>query len=172
VLADSIAPYFNRTWQHYCSHQHAPSSGKVYGPAIVQYGKTIYFAQPIFAQYHQNAPRRCRTLLKTALERLLLQPVLRVKAPPTLIATVTRQAKLNRQLVHLLHYLPIRTSAEMDVVDEVVPLHGVEISVRAEKPVTAMRCVPEGIALPFTQTDGRVNVVVPVIHGYQIVEIE
>ena len=172
VLADSIAPYFNRTWQHYCSHQHAPSSGKVYGPAVVQSGQTIYFAQPIFAQYHQNAPRWCRTLLKSVIERLLPQPVLRVKAPPTLIATVTRQAKPNRQVVHLLHYLPIRTSAEMDVVDEVVALHGVEISVRAEKPVTAVRCVPEGIALSFTQTDGRVNVVVPVIHGYQIVEIE
>jgi hypothetical protein len=27
VLAYQIAPYFNRTYKHYCSHQHAPSSG-------------------------------------------------------------------------------------------------------------------------------------------------
>ena len=172
VLADSIAPYFNRTWQHYCSHRHAPSSGKVYGPAIVQSGRTIYFAQPLFAQYQQNAPRWCRTLLKAALDRLLPEPTLRTKAPPTLITTVTRQASERRQLVHLLHYLPVRTSAEMDIVDEVVPLHQVELSVRVVQPVSSVRCVPEGTALSFQQAAERVSFTVPVVNGYQIVEIK
>ncbi len=171
VLADNIAPYFNRTWRHFCSHQHAPASAQPCGPAIVQAGKAIYFAQPIFTQYQKNAPRWCRALLKAALERLLPAPALRVKAPPTVVATVTRQTRENRQLVHLLHYLPIRTSAEMDIVDAVIPVHGIDMSLRAAKPVKSVRCVPEGTALPLRQADGRVTFTLPVLNGYQIVEI-
>lgn len=171
VLADSVAPYFNRTWRHYCSHRHAPSSGKVHGPAIVQSGKTIYFAQPLFAQYQQNAPRWCRILLKSALERLLPEPVLSLKAPPTLVATITRQNGGNRQMVHLLHYVPVRSSAEMDIIEEVIPLHGIELSVRTDRPVASVHCVPEGTSLPFKQTAGRINFSLPVLNGYQIIEV-
>jgi hypothetical protein len=170
VLADNITPYFNRTWVHFCSHQHAPSSGQACGPAIVQAGKVIYFAQPIFTQYQKNAPRWCRALVKAALARLLPEPTLRVKAPPTVIATVTRQSGDKRHLVHLLHYLPVRTSAEMDIVDEVIPVHGIELSLRADQPVTSVRCVPEGTVLPFTQAGGRVTFTLPTLTGYQIIE--
>jgi hypothetical protein len=171
VLADSIAPYFNRTWRHFCSHRHAPSSGEVYGPAIVQTGSAIYFAHPIFAQYQQNAPRWCRTLLKSALERLLPEPALRACGPATLVATVTRQARENRQLVHLLHYVPVRTSAEMDIVEEPIPVHGIEISLRSNSRVASVRCAPEGKDLPFRQEGGRVAFTLPVLNGYQIVEV-
>jgi hypothetical protein len=139
--------------------------------AVVLAGQTIYFAQPIFAQYQQNAPRWCRTLLKSALERLLPEPALRSRGPATLVATVTRQARENRHLVHLLHYLPVRTSAEMDIVDDVIPLHGIELSVRAGQTVKSVRCVPEGMPLPFRQAAGRVAFTLPVLNGYQIVEI-
>lgn len=173
LLADNIAPYFNRTWQHYCSHQHAPSSGQSCGPAIVQAGRAIYFAQPVFKQYQKNAPRWVRTLLKSALDRLLPEPALITKGPPTLVATLTRQhaQPSDRQLVHLLHYLPIRTSANVDVVDEVVPLHGVELSVRSDRKVTSVRCVPENTSLPFTQAKGRVQFKLPILSGYQIIEV-
>jgi hypothetical protein len=170
VLADNMAPYFNRTWEHFCSHQHAPSSCQACGPAIVQTGKVIYFAQPIFTQYQKNAPRWCRALVKAALARLLPEPVLRAKAPPTMIATVTRQSGDKRHLVHLIHYLPVRTSAEMDIVDEVIPVHGVELSLRADQPVKSVCCVPEGTMLPFTQAGGRVAFTLPTLNGYQIIE--
>ncbi len=171
VLADNVAPYFNRTWQHYCSHQHAPSSGQPCGPAVVRSGNVVYFAQPVFAQYRTNAPRWCRALVKAALDLLLPEPALRVKAPPTVIATVTRQARAQRQLVHLLHYLPVRSSAQMDIVDAVIPVHGIELSLRADLPVLSVRCVPENTSLPFTQAAGRVAFALPVLDGYQIVEV-
>ncbi len=171
VLADAIAPYFNRSWQHYCSHLHAPSSGNVCGPAVVESDRTIYFAQPIFTQYSKNAPRWCRTLLKNAIDRLLLQPLLRVKSPPTLIATVTQQPQLNRRMIHLLHYLPIRTNLGIDIVDEIVPLFNVEVSMLSDTLVTKVRCVPELNEIPFKQNSGRVHFTLPKLQGYQIIEV-
>jgi len=138
---------------------------------VVQAGRSIYFAQPIFTQYQKNAPRWCRALFEAALKRLLPAPVLSLKAPPTVVATVTRQAREHRQLVHLLHYLPVRTSAEVDIVEEPIPVHGVDVSLRAGEPVGSVRCVPEGTELPFTQADGRVAFTLPVLNGYQIVAV-
>ncbi len=171
ILADNISPYFNRTWRHYCSHRHAPSSGEVNGPGIVRSGSTIYFTQPIFTQYHRTAPRWCRTLLANALERLLPEPLIRIQAPPTLVATVTHQANLARVMVHLMHYVPVRTCEEMDVVDGVIPLHDVAVSVRADDPVAAVRCVPEMIELKLERQSGRVNFTVPIVRGYQMIEL-
>jgi hypothetical protein len=35
VLADVVVPYFNRTFEHYSSHRHTPSSGRVGYPGAV-----------------------------------------------------------------------------------------------------------------------------------------
>jgi len=64
VLAQAVQPYFHRTYKHFCSHRQTPSSGKPGYDAIVRNGNVIYFAHPIFRQYHQNAPRWCKQLLK------------------------------------------------------------------------------------------------------------
>ena len=48
VLSSTIESYFNRTQEHFCSHQHSPSSGKVYGPAIVKTDSSIYFTHKLF----------------------------------------------------------------------------------------------------------------------------
>jgi hypothetical protein len=57
VLADTVLPYFDRTYRHFCSHRQTPSSGRIGNPAIVRNGRTIYFSHPIFSQYERNAPR-------------------------------------------------------------------------------------------------------------------
>jgi hypothetical protein len=53
VLAQTVAPYFNRSWDHFTSHSHTPSSGTVVGPAAVftPARRVIYFAHPIFTQF-------------------------------------------------------------------------------------------------------------------------
>ena len=58
-----------------------------------------------------------------------------------MIATVNRQKQENRDIIHLLHYIPQRNSDNMDTVDDVIPLHDIDISLRAEKEVRAIRCV-------------------------------
>ncbi len=55
TLASLVAPYFDRTYQHFCSHNQTPSSHEVAGPAVVQNGRAIYFSHPVFTQYQQKA---------------------------------------------------------------------------------------------------------------------
>ncbi len=171
VLADVIVPYFNRTYKHFCSHRHTPSSGEVGYPGIVQNGNVIYFAHPLFTQYNQNAPHWYKTLFLNALELLLPEPVLRHNGPSTVLTTVNEQAKQHRWVVHLLHYIPERRSQDIDIIEDVIPLYDLEISVRAPTEIKAVTCVPEGEALDFTQVDGRVTFVLPKLMGHQMVEL-
>ena len=89
VLARMTPAYFDRTWQHFCSHRQTPCSGELAGPATVRGENTIYFAHPIFRQYHRNAPRWCKTLLLNALDLLLPDPLLRHEGPSELVAAAS-----------------------------------------------------------------------------------
>ncbi|MDH7571743.1 MAG: beta-galactosidase trimerization domain-containing protein, partial [Armatimonadota bacterium] len=85
VLAQVEVPYFNRTWRHFCSHGHTPSSGKVGYPGVVRRGNAIYFMHPVFSQYQENAPHWCKQLVANALSLVLPQRVVEVEGPSTLM---------------------------------------------------------------------------------------
>ena len=169
VLAQVAVPYFNRTFEHFCSHNHTPSAGRVEYPGIVQNGRCIYFAHPVFTQYAQNAPRWCKQLVLNALMRLLPDPLVRLEAPTTTLVTLNEQPAERRQILHLLHYIPERRGAQFDVVEDVIPLHEVGVSVRVPGKVASVTCVPDGGELEFEQDGERIRFVLPRLEGYQII---
>jgi len=171
VLADGVAPYFDRTYKHFCSHRQAPSSGRVSHPAVVQKDRTIYFSHPIFSQYQVKAPRWCRQLFLGALARLLPDPLVQVDAPTATLAALNRQPQHDRLVLHLLHYVPERRGEAFDIVEDVVPLYAVPVSVKVDRPVTAVTCEPQGEPLTFDQAGGRVTFTVPRVEGHQMVVI-
>jgi len=169
VLADVAVPYFNRDYRHFCSHRHTPSTGAVCYPGVVQHGRVIYFAHPIFSQYADIAPQWCRTLLLSAIERLLPSPTIRVAGPSTLMATVN-DLDDGRRVVHLLHYIPERRGKDFDIIEDVIPLYDVAVTLKVKGPVQSLRLVPEGTALTFSQEGDLVSFVVPKVAGHTMVE--
>jgi hypothetical protein len=171
VLADVVPSYFDRTYEHFCSHRQTPSLGVASGPAIVQAGRAIYFSHPVFGQYQTKAPRWCRELFLHALDRLLPEPLVRVEAPTGVLVTLNEQPHRGRWVLHLLYYVPERRCEAFDVIEDVVPLREVPVSVRVDRAVQDVRCVPEGEALPFDQEEGRVRFTVPTVRGHQMVTL-
>jgi hypothetical protein len=171
VLADLVPAYFDRTWEHFCSHRQTPSAGEPGDPGIVRNGNAIYFASPIFKQYHQNAPLWCKRLLLNALEMLLPDPLVRHRGPSTLFVTLTGQPAHNRWIVHLLHYIPERRGVDFDIIEDVIPLYEVAVSVRVPQQVQSIVTAPQGAALDFAINGGRVEFVLPKLDGHQMVEL-
>ncbi|MGL4610781.1 MAG: beta-galactosidase trimerization domain-containing protein [Trueperaceae bacterium] len=173
VLARTVHPYFNRSYEHFHSHRHAPSSGKPGAPAIVQQGRVIYFAHPIFTQYAENSPPPCQALLLAAIKRLLPKPLLTHDAPTTLQAHLTSLQKDKQQslVLHLLHYVPQKKSRTLELIDTVIPLFNVGVTLREDKKVKAVRVVPEGRELPFRQEKKSVSFVVPEVQGHAHLEV-
>ncbi|HUT20956.1 MAG TPA: beta-galactosidase trimerization domain-containing protein, partial [Anaerolineae bacterium] len=171
VLADTVSSYFDRTYKHFCSHRQTPSSGRVVQPGVVQAGRAIYFAHPIFAQYQTKAPRWCRQLFLNALDRLLSEPLVRIEAPTGTLVTLNEQQQEGRWVLHLLYYVPERRCEEFDVIEDIVPLYEVPVSVRVDRAMREVQCVPAGQHLPFDQEAGRVRFTVPVVRGHQMVAL-
>ncbi|MCU0352756.1 MAG: beta-galactosidase trimerization domain-containing protein [Cytophagales bacterium] len=169
VLAQANVPYFNRTWEHFNSHRHTPSAGKVGYPAVTQNGRVVYFMHPVFTQYARNAPRWCKQLVLNALDILLPDPLVRTPgAPSTLVATLNEQKLRNRQVLHLLNYVPERRGTDFDTVEDVPLLQNVQVSVRMARPQT-VTLAPENKPLRFSYANGRVETTVPELRGHQMV---
>lgn len=171
VLARATLPYFNRDWRHYCSHRHTPSAGVEGCPAILRQGQVIYFAHPVFSQYYDNGPRWCKTLVCNALDLLLSGRLVRHDGPGTLIVTVNAQPSQARWVMHLLHYIPTRTSQSIDLIDDVIPLHDVTLTLRVPHTVRCVTCEPQGRTLAFEQAGDAVRLTVPRIDGHQLVAL-
>ena len=172
VLASTAVPYFNRTYRHFCSHRHTPSAGEPGYPAVVKSGRVVYLAHPVFSQYHKNAPRWVKTVVLDALRLLLPEPLVRHEGPSTLTTALNEQPAEGRAVLHLMHYIPERRGQDFDIIEDVIPLYDVRVSVRPPREVAAVRLAPEGTPLEIAQRDGRVEFVVPEVHGHRMVALE
>jgi len=171
VLAGTRVPYFNRTWEHFCSHRHTPSAHKRGGPGVVRKGGCIYFMHPIFTEYADVAPRWCKQLLLNALGMLLPEPLVRHDGPSAVVATLNRQKTPKRLVLHLLHYIPERRGQHFDTIEDVIPVSDLTVSVKAPGKVKRVRCVPEGAALDFAVNGGRIEFTLPKLEGHQMIEL-
>ncbi|WP_130858915.1 alpha-amylase family protein [Gracilibacillus phocaeensis] len=171
VLEKTIKPVFNRTWEHFSSHLHSPSSGEEGYPAIVATDQTIYFIHPLFSQYRYNATPWVRTFVKNALELLLPNQLVSHNGPTTLTTNIMQQQDNNRDVLHLLHYIPEKKSETLEIVDTVIPLYDTKIQLSVSNEVTSIKCQPENIDLDFTINENKISFTVPKILGHQLIEI-
>ncbi|MDJ0752214.1 MAG: beta-galactosidase trimerization domain-containing protein [Ardenticatenaceae bacterium] len=171
VLLFNTQSYFDRRYKHFCSHQQTPSSGQKGSPAVVHHNGMIYFAHPIFTMYYDKAPRWCKQIFINAVRMLMGEPLVKTSAPSTAIVTLNEQPAENRQVLHLIHYVPERRGQEFDIIEDVIPLHDVAVDVRVPQRVRRIQLVPQEEMVPYTSDPGVVHFVVPRVNGHQMVEI-
>jgi hypothetical protein len=170
VLALAGAPYFNRTWAHFCSHRYTPFDRVTEDPVITEHENVIYVARPLFEEYSRFSKRAHKQVLANCLRRLLPRPRIgEHDLPSTAVLTLRRQeADL---IVHLLHYVHQRRGDHLDIIEDRLPLHNVNFSVRTERPPREVRLAPENQLIDWEWRDGYVHVTVPEVNGYQIVHM-
>ncbi|MGI6201651.1 MAG: beta-galactosidase trimerization domain-containing protein [Christensenellales bacterium] len=171
-LIPTIVPYFNRTWEHFCSHRHTPSSGQYGYPGVTRRGNAVYFMHPVFTQYDDNGANWCKRLVLNALNLLLPARVIRHDGPSTLRVTVNRQQAQRRDVIHLLHYVPERRTQTIDIIEESIPLADLTFTLAADAPVARVTLAPQGDALPFTQQGDEVTFTLPRLPGHQVIAVE
>jgi len=171
TLARVEKPYFNRTWRHFCSHAHTPSAQSKAYPGVVQNDAVIYFAHPIFTQYHTNAPRWCKLLLRNAIDQLMPDPVVTTDGPSTLVTTLNQQKSDKRFVLHFLHYIPERRGTKFDVIEDIIPLYDLEVQLRVDKKVKHVTRVPDTEPVDFMINDGVLSFTLPHLDGHAMVEL-
>ena len=164
-------PVFNRTYEHFSSHMHAPSSGEEVYPGIVEGENSFYFAHPIFTIYHLYRPGWCRKLFCNIMNMLLPNPIVKHNGPSSLEVELFEQKEEKRLILHLLHYIPQHRSEYVDTVEEIIPLYHVEVWIKTEKKPEGAMFVPEGEPVDMRLEDGYVHIKVAKVEGHRMIAL-
>ena len=184
VLVERRAPYFNRTWEHFCSHQHAPDAPDAVSPAAIlnREGNVAWFAHDIFTQYRAQGQPLYRDFVMAAVRGLLGGALpCETSLPSDGRFNIMEQRAARRYVAHLL-YAPkslrggaVTTShgvaPGIEIIEDLVALRDTRIALRVPRKITAARLVPEGEAVAFAQTGDVVTFTVREFTGHQMVEL-
>jgi hypothetical protein len=170
VLARVVEPYFDRAWNHFCSHgQTPPDKLTPYAAAVVK-GKVAYIPYPVFSLFGQHATPAVRSLVAACVREIMGRPMVEASGPTGLEISV--MAKDNMTVVHLLYASAERRCPSLDLVEDVIPLHNVQVSLAAKRKPNRAYLAPSRQPLEFTYAHGRVEFTVPTVEIHQMVVLE
>ena len=173
VIGEGQNPYFNRTREHFCSHQHAPNNPEEIFPAVVVNNGCAYIGWNIFTGYATEGHLSYKEIFRHVLDTLLGDDrLVKVDLPDRGVVTLTEQKQENRNILHLLFAHTCLRGARTEVIEDAVPLYNVACTVKCETAPKAVTLEPEGQALPFTYADGKVSFTVPKVLLHQMVCIQ
>jgi hypothetical protein len=180
VLGEVVSPYFSRTWEHFSSHEQTPPNPTPLPglAAAMLRGRVAYLAHPLFSAYQQFGYPVFRQIVGALLRRLLPEPLVRATLPTTAEVSLLRQApgsdgdSPERLICHILHYLPQRRTPDLDLLEDVIPLHDVEVAVRSEWTPHAAYLAPERQTLEVVMQGDYATVRVPVVNGHAMIVLE
>jgi hypothetical protein len=168
---------FNRTWEHFTSHRHAPVGESLHAPLVVRGEKVLYFAAPLFAAYRAWDYWAYRAIAVSALRAFLPRPLLKPHAPGWVEMALHHQpqtaAHPARQIVHVVAYHPRRSLQNIPHVDQSFPTAGLGVSLRLDgTPPTRAYLAPSGQALDFKVEDGYIHVDLPPVGAHTVLVFE
>jgi hypothetical protein len=185
-LGQIFDPCFNRTWEHFCSHQHTPNQEEPSGfDCGVQHGNILYFTHPVFRHYRGYGAVAYREFIVRAIRRHLGDVLtLSTNLPSTARVTLTAQPESSRHVLHLLYAPTVSRGGVMqlsggntsgvrsvEVIEDLPPLHDIEVSLRMPALAASARLVPDGLPLPVKTEGGWLRFQLPAFSCHQMVEI-
>jgi len=183
-LGQIFDPYFNRTWEHFCSHQHTPNREDPSGfDCGVQHGAVLYFSHPVFRHYRAYGAVAYREFIVRSIRRFLGEKItLSTNLPSTARVSLTRQPVQNRHILHVLYAPTISRGGVMqlsggnasggksvEVIEDLPPLHDIEVSLRL--PLSSARLVPDGGEVTVGKNPDGLSVRLPEFSCHQMVEL-
>lgn len=172
-LGDIHDPYFNRTYKHFCSHQHTPFRPEVSGySAGVLHGNIVYLPMPIFGMYAGYGAVVYKEYVVNCLKRLLgRQATLICQGMlSTSRVNLTEQTSHRRYVLHLLHANTIArggsitlsgghlsTRGSIEVIEDLQPLRNIAIQLQLPRKILKASLEPQGENLPLSVKDGIVS---------------
>lgn len=171
VLAGVTEPYFNRSWQHFCSHLQTPPH-KSTGAVEMFYNQKniIYIASPIFRSYHKFASKMCKSMVYFAIDTLMKTKLVLSNLPSTAEVTL-RQSQNQETMLSILHYIHQRRGEGIDIVEDIIPLYDINISLFKKEEVSEVVDVCTRQSLAFKRKGERIEFTIPKIEGFIVLKI-
>lgn len=174
VLAEYVAPYFNRQSRAVRHFQYLPPKDPC-GKAVMTVSKQVaHIVFPLFSAYFDSARLQYRTMVKEALSRFLPEPMtVSPNALSFVKVFVTSQEDKGRRIMHIISNFPEKRTSRMEVVEDDIPVSGMILKLRADgRKVKNLYTVPEKQEIAFTEENGYITFTVPDFAGHTMIVAE
>ena len=183
-LGDIYDPYFNRSYKHFCSHQHTPNKLVPSGFACgVTKNKIMYLAHPVFIMYRGFGTVAVKEYIVNCIKKLLGDDLsLTTNLPSTARITLNEQTSEDRSILHLLNANTVLRGGEVslsggnlsragniEVIEELLPVYNTEVTLRTNKPVKSISLEPQGKELDFEKIDNAIKINIDKFTCHQMV---
>ena len=180
VLALLGEPLFQRSPQHYTSHEQTPFDHTTSYAALARSNRVGLFAFPLGQSYYNQGYWIYRQAFQKILRELLPAPLVQTDAPLSTELTLTHQAarpdlgRKARYLVHIINFSPVRrTPRHTDFYEDPIPLTNLTVRINLPLGVSTARAVVAGADLPPRRaSSGGVEVLVPRVLIHEVVSFE
>ena len=180
-------PYFTRSYEHFCSHQHTPNQLTDTGfDAGVITDSILYFSHPVFTIYDVYGTVILKQFINKAFRAFMGEdyPVI-TDLPSQGRVFLSEQKAEKRFICHALFatpslrgmktdpYMPnMRTTIPIEVIDDIVPVYNISFEIKVPKPVTKATLAPQGTEIPFEYSNGKVKFKLDKIDCHQMVVLD
>lgn len=172
--ADLVFPVYERSREHFFSHNNAPPAGPSGYPALTVHrlgaGTVVYSPVELAKFYWWDSYYPLRNVFLAALD--LAAPNQEVYAQAPAHVEVVYRQRAGERFLHLLNYGNLRFGGNTHpvVTEEVVPVHGVTVRVRGR--VRRAELIGEGEPPRWECEGGYTRVVVPVVDLHIMLRLE
>ena len=183
-LGDIYEPYFNRTFEHFCSHQHTPNKVEKsdYSAGVIT-DNILYFAHPIFSVYRSFGTVIYKEFFWKALREFLGNDLqIETTLPSQARVTWFEQPSENRSIIHALYANTIlrggaadfsggniKSRGAIEVIEELNEAPASQFKVKESRPVKYITLEPTGENLPFEQQGDMVKFTLPAFTCHQMI---
>lgn len=151
ILGYRENPYFNRSKEHFSSHQHTPNDPDYKEGAFYSGKDGIYIAWNVFEDYAVKGSFILKEMLLKALDRLLPNKSIQTNLPSQGIVTLTE--KENIKVAHLLYASPIKRGENVEIIEDILPIYDTKVKIKTKQPKNVYE-LPEKKTLPFEYKEG------------------
>jgi len=168
---------FNRSWEHFTSHAHAPVGDFLGTPLVVENDSILYFAAPFFTAYRNHDYWAYRAVALNALRTFLPRPLLIPSAPGwaefTLHSQPYGEKSSARKIIHIVTYHPRRTLQPIQHVDQSALTAGLSMKVLVGDRVPAqVYLAPQRQRLGFVREGDYIRIELPPVGPHSVVVLE
>jgi hypothetical protein len=180
TLAVLGEPLFQRSPEHYNSHQQTPFDHTTAYAALAKSARVGLIAFPLGQGYYNQGFWIYRNAFQKVLSEVLPAPLIQTDAHLSAELSLTHQAakpdvrRKERYMVHIVNYSPVRkTPKHTDFYDDPVPLSNVTVRVNLPLKVSTAKALYADQKLPVRRTtNGGVEALIPRVDIHEVVCFE
>lgn len=172
-LSKNENSFFNRTSEHFCSHNHSPASKTFSGAGIVEGKDGIYIPWKLFGEYYKVGSLFAKNVIHHLIELILGdKKTLNTNLPSQGIVTVMRQSAMNRYIIHLLYAPAVRRGEKSDVIEDIPTVCNTTVSFKTDKQIKNVYLAPQNLPADYELSEEGVLVRIDEFKCHQMIVVE